>query len=166
MRIPLDYRDLLKLLNRHKVRYLIVGAYAVIYYTEPRFTKDLDIWVEPGINNAQRVWKALKDFGAPLKDIQPEDFTHKNLVYQVGIAPVRVDIMMGIPGQEFTEAWRGKSVDLFEGIKVNIMGIRELIKSKKKTKRQIDSADLKNLIYIKGKTRKKRPYLAKEVPYA
>ena len=80
MRIPLDYRELLKLLNRHKAQYLIVGAYAVIYYAEPRYTKDMDIWVNPRIDNAQRVWKALKEFGAPLKGIQPEDFSDKGLV--------------------------------------------------------------------------------------
>lgn len=148
MRIPLDYKDLLKLLNKHKVKYLIAGAYAVIYYTEPRFTKDLDIWVSPRIKNACRVWKALKEFGAPLKDIQPEDFSHKNMVYQIGMAPVRVDIMMGIPGLEFTEAWKKKSVALFDGIKVNIIGIKELIKSKKKTKRQIDAGDLESLRYV------------------
>ncbi len=148
MRVPLDYKDLLKLLNKHKVKYLIVGAYAVIYYTEPRFTKDLDIWVAPQIKNAHRVWKALKEFGAPLKDIQPEDFSHKNLVYQIGMAPIRVDIMMGIPGVEFTEAWERKSGVSFEGVKVNIMGIKELIKSKKKAKRRIDAGDLESLKYV------------------
>lgn len=106
MLIPLDYRDLLRLLNKHKVQYLIVGAYAVIYYTEPRYTKDLDIWINPQTKNAQRVWKALKEFGAPLRGIQPEDFTFKNLVYQIGVAPIRVDIMMGITGVEFTLAWK------------------------------------------------------------
>ncbi|MCM8801365.1 MAG: hypothetical protein NC912_05100 [Candidatus Omnitrophica bacterium] len=94
MLVPSDYKELLRLLNRHKVRYLIVGAYAVIYYTEPRYTKDIDIWVEPDIKNAKKVYQVLKRFGAPLKGINVEDFTKRNLVYQIGVAPVRVDIMM------------------------------------------------------------------------
>jgi len=93
MPIPSDYKELLKILNRHRVRYLIVGAYAVIHYTEPRYTKDLDIWVEPEIKNAKRVYEALKEFGAPLKDISVADFANKNLVYQIGVEPVRVDII-------------------------------------------------------------------------
>jgi len=145
MRIPLDYRDLLKLLNRHKAQYLIVGAYAVTYYTEPRYTKDLDIWVNPQIRNAHKVWKALKEFGAPLKGIRPEDFSGKNLVYQIGVVPVRADIMMGIPGMEFGAAWRRRNITSFEGIKVNIIGINDLIKSKKKTKRRIDIIDAESL---------------------
>ena len=151
MLIPLDYKDLLKLLNRHKVQYLIVGAYAVIYYAEPRYTKDMDIWVNPRIDNAQRVWKALKKFGAPLKGIQPEDFSKKGLVYQVGVAPIRVDIMMGIPGIEFAPAWKRRSFGSFEGVKVNIIGIDELIKNKKASNRKLDKVDLDSLLSNKKK---------------
>ncbi len=148
MRIPLDYRDLLKVLNRHKVQYLIVGAYAVVYYAEPRYTKDLDIWVNPETKNAQRLWKALKGFGAHLKGIQPEDFTNKKLIYQIGVAPIRIDIMMGLPSIKFEIAWRRRSISSFEGIKVNILGINELIKSKQKTKRQMDIYDTRNLMQV------------------
>ena len=96
MDISYDYKDLFRLLNKRKVRYIVAGAYAVIYYTEPRFTKDLDIWVEPVMQNAQRLYEALKEFGAPLIDMHPKDFTDENKIYQIGIAPIRVDIMMGL----------------------------------------------------------------------
>lgn len=147
MLIPSDYKDLLRILNKHRVRYLIVGAYAVIYYAEPRYTKDLDIWVEPKIENAKKVYKALKEFGAPLKDIIVEDFTNRNLFYQIGVAPVRVDIIMGLGDLEFDLAWRQRSITYFDRIKVNILGLNELIKSKEKMKRHLDLADIEALNY-------------------
>ncbi|MDP3732401.1 MAG: nucleotidyltransferase [Candidatus Omnitrophota bacterium] len=154
MPIPSDYRELLKILNRHRVKYLIVGAYAVTYYTEPRYTKDLDIWLKPEIKNATRTYKALKEFGAPLKDISVEDLTNKNLVYQIGIEPVRVDLIMNISGVKFEPVWKHRVVADFDGVKVNIMGIKELIESKKATKRRMDIVDIENLKLSK-KLRKK-----------
>lgn len=148
MLIPSDYKDLLKILNKHRVKYLVVGAYAVIYYAEPRYTKDLEIWIKPQEENAERLYEALKEFGAPLKDITWKDFTNKNLVYQIGVAPVRVDIIMGCGSLEFDFAWKYKSSVKFDNIKVNIIGLRELIKSKEKTKRDMDAADVKALEYI------------------
>jgi hypothetical protein len=145
MQIPSDYRDLLRLLNRHRVRYLIVGAYAVAYYTEPRYTKDLDIWIESKIENARRVYGALREFGAPLKDITVEDFTNKNLFYQIGVAPVRVDMIMGISDIDFKLAWKNRNKAIFEGIRVNVIGINELIKSKEKTGRPFDLKDIEIL---------------------
>jgi predicted nucleotidyltransferase len=137
----------LKILNRHKAKYLIVGAYAVIYYTEPRYTKDLDIWIEPKIGNATRVYAALKEFGAPLKGINLNDFVNKNLVYQIGVEPIRVDIIMGIPGIEFYKAWQHREVVTFDGIKVAIIGISELMESKKRARRRMDAIDIENLRY-------------------
>jgi len=154
MQIHLDYKDLLKILNKHRARYLIVGAYAVTYYTEPRYTKDLDIWVESTEENAKKVYKALTEFGAPLKNITLKDFTNKDLIYQIGIEPVRVDILMGMKSLEFDSAWKHRRITTFDNIKVNIIGIKELIKSKEKTKRFMDKTDVKNL-YLKLKIEKK-----------
>ncbi|MCM8779049.1 MAG: nucleotidyltransferase [Candidatus Omnitrophica bacterium] len=154
MPIPSDYRELLKTLNRHRVRYLVVGAYAVIYYTEPRYTKDLDIWIEPKRENAQKVYKALKEFGAPLKGIRVDDFTNRKLVYQIGVEPVRVDIIMGIPNLKFDLAWKQRTIAIFEGVKINILGIKELIKSKKTTKRKTDLSDVESLNYVYKKIKK------------
>ena len=158
MRVESDYKDLLRILNKHKVRYLIIGAYAAIYYTVPRYSKDLDICVEPEIKNAGRVFKSLKEFGAPLKGIEPADFTNKNSVYQIGVAPVRVDVMMGMPGIEFERAWKHRKIATFDGIRVNILGINELIKSKKNTKRPVDLVDIENLensLKLKSKMRRR-----------
>ncbi len=106
MEISSDYRELFSILNIHKVKYMVIGAYAVSYYTEPRFTKDLDIWIKPELKNADKLYNALKKFGAPLKDICPKDFIDENMVYQIGVAPIRVDIMMGLPGLKFDLAWK------------------------------------------------------------
>jgi hypothetical protein len=89
MKISSDYKDLLRNLNAAGVRYLIVGGYAVMIYTEPGFTKDLDLWVDPSEGNALALFQALAQFGAPLQGIRPADFTEPELFYQVGIDPVR-----------------------------------------------------------------------------
>ena len=145
MLLPSDYKDLLKLLNKHRVRYLIVGAYAVIYYTEPRYSKDIDIWIEPEKENAKKVFAALKEFGAPLQGISAEDFTKKTHVYQIGVAPVRVDIIMGVGGLEFTTAWKYKVKAGLENIKVNIIGEEQLIQTKEKASRPSDLLDIEAL---------------------
>jgi len=146
MDISYDYRDLFKVLNRYKVRYLVVGAYAVVFYAEPRFTKDLDIWVEPSEQNAKRLYKALTKFGAPLKGITLEDFTNGKMIYQIGVAPVRIDIMMGISGLKFYRAWKNRKQSKYAGISINILGFKELIYSKKKAGRAQDFLDIKKLI--------------------
>lgn len=145
MRVPLDYKELLSALNRSKVRYLVIGAYAVTYYTEPRYTKDIDIWVGPDTKNAQRVYTALKEFGAPLQGITVKDFSNPKMVYQIGVAPVRADIMMSVSGVKFKTAWQHKKIAPFNGIKINIIGIKELIRIKEKTGRPLDAADTESL---------------------
>lgn len=155
MLIPSDYKELLSILNKHRVRYLIVGAYAVSYYSEPRYTKDLDIWIEPERTNAQNVYKALREFKAPLKRIAIEDFMNAHLVYQIGIAPIRVDIMMGIPSIDFGYAWKHRRKALFENIRVNIIGIDDLIKSKVKAKRDLDLRDV-DMLKLRLKLKRRR----------
>lgn len=151
MLVPLDYKDLLRILNKHKVRYLIIGAYAVIYYTEPRYTKDLDIWIDSNADNAEKIFAALKEFGVPLKDITTADFTEKALVYQIGVAPVRIDIITGISDMDFSFAWEHRKVVNYEGIRANIIGINELIKTKKDTRREMDKRDIEVLRFrLKG----------------
>src|SRR5688572_20616801 len=100
-----DYKELLEVLNACGVRYLIVGGYAVMRYTEPRFTKDLDLWIATDRENAERTFQALSRFGAPIDDCTPEDFTNPELWFQIGVAPVRVDLLLSIPGLAFEDAW-------------------------------------------------------------
>lgn len=145
MLVPSDYKELLSILNKHRVRYLIVGAYAVIHYTEPRYTKDLDIWVKPEQKNARRVYEALKEFGAPLKGIAVSDFMNPDTVYQIGVEPVRVDILGGIAGMDFDIAYKQRKTANIDGVKVKLIGINELIVSKEKAKRPMDIVDIESL---------------------
>ena len=140
-----DFKDLFKTLKEYKVQYLVVGAYAVIYYTEPRYTKDLDIWVNPTSKNAESLWKALSKFGAPLKNVSIDDFCNPDLVYQIGIEPNRIDILMGIKGINFISAWKQRKRSKYDNIPMNIMHIKDLIQAKKKAGRKQDIIDLQNL---------------------
>lgn len=145
MKLSPDYKDLFKIFNKYKVKYLVVGAYAVIYYTEPRFTKDIDLLVEPEIKNAEKVYKALSKFGAPLNNIKTEDFINKDLIYQIGVAPIRIDIIMKLPGVKFKNAWKRRKQTLYDKVRINIIDIRDLINAKEKIKRPQDILDLKKL---------------------
>jgi len=135
MKINSDYRDLLRSLNAAGVRYLIVGGYAVMIYTEPSFTKDLDIWIDPSIGNAQKLLLALAEFGAPLRGIHAADFTEPEVFYQIGIDPVRVDIMTSLSGLEFTAAWERRLAVDFDGERASVLSRDDLIVSKKITDR-------------------------------
>ena len=153
MDISYDYRDLLKILNKYKVRYLVVGAYAVAYYSEPRFTKDLDVWVGPDEKNAEKIYGALKEFGAPLKDVKIENFTNKNMIYQIGVAPIRVDILSGLGKIKFENAWKRRKKVAYAGASMNIISLQDLISSKATSARNGDIRDAERL----KKLLKKRP---------
>ena len=151
MSINSDFRDLLKTLNDGSVRYLVADGYAVMYYTEPRFTKAIDIWVEATPANAQKVWTALATFGAPLEQVSLADFCNKDLIYQIGVAPNRIDIMMDIPGVDFEQAWEHKSVSQYGDVPIFILGLDDLIKAKEHAGRDQDLLDVKNLKAIQAK---------------
>jgi hypothetical protein len=108
VKINSDFRDLLRNLNAAGVSYLVVGGYAVMVHTEPRYTKDLDLWIKPELNNAQALLAALFEFGAPVAGVTPEDFTEPEVFFQIGVDPVRVDILTSVLGLEFDEAWERK----------------------------------------------------------
>ena len=140
-----DFKDLFKVLNEEHVDYLIVGAHAVIYYTEPRYTKDIDVWVAPTEDNAKKTWKALAQFGAPLANISIDDFTNEDLVYQIGLAPNRIDILMGISGLEFKEAHKNRVESTYAGEKIYLLSKSDLIKAKRASNRKQDQLDLEKL---------------------
>src|SRR3981189_2534439 len=104
--MSLDFKDLLKFLNAHNVRYLVEGGHAVMVYTEPRYTKDLDIWVEASPENPEQVFRALAACGAPLSGLTPGDFATEGFFYQLGRPAARVDILMSIDGIGFSAAWQ------------------------------------------------------------
>ena len=159
MAVNPDFKDLLRALLSASARFLVVGAHAVAYHTEPRYTKDIDIWVEPSARNAERVWAALLDFGAPLADVSQADFAKPNLVYQMGIEPNRVDILMGIDGVRFATAWRNRVRTSYGGVTIHVLGRSDLIRSKRAAARPQDLLDLERLQQPKqrsGKRRKRR----------
>jgi hypothetical protein len=139
------YKELLQLLNEFEVEYLIVGGFAVMKYGEPRYTKDLDIWVNNSAQNSRRVVRALKKFGAPLDHdgITPETFTERQVVYQIGIAPVRVDILTEITGVKFADAWKKKVASTFFGVPVHFISFDDLVANKRALGRSSDLQDLK-----------------------
>jgi hypothetical protein len=136
-----DFSDLLNLFNANNVKYLIIGGYAVIQYAEPRYTKDLDIWVSVDIDNAAAVYKALKEFGAPLVGLTEADFSEEGFFYQMGRPPMRVDILMGIPGLSFDQAWQQRVEVDFDGLFVKFISREDLIASKKASGRPQDLID-------------------------
>lgn len=140
-----DFKELLSILERNKVRYLVVGGYAVMRYTEPRFTKDLDIWVATDEANAAAVFRALKEFGAPLEGLTVHDFTQQEYFYQMGKAPFRMDVMMSIPGVKFESAWASRETMVIQGQSVPFISRADLIRSKVASGRPQDLLDVDNL---------------------
>jgi len=151
-----DFSDLLRLFNANQVKYLVIGGYALIQYAEPRYTKDLDLWISADATNAQAVYRALREFGAPLADLTAADFAQAGYFYQMGVPPVRVDILMGIPGAVFDEAWpRRLEVD-FEGLLVPFISRQDLIAAKCASGRPQDLLDVEQLTQPEGKSAKRR----------
>jgi hypothetical protein len=140
-----DFRELLKIFEKHKIRYLVVGGYAVMKYSEPRFTKDIDVLIATDQDNANAVYSALKEFGAPLENLTSDDFTHKDYFYQMGRPPLRVDIMMSIPGIGFDEAWENREVVELDDLKILFISRSDLIRSKKASGRPQDMIDIDKL---------------------
>ena len=140
-----DFNELLSALSAHDVRYLVVGGYAVMEYTEPRYTKDLDIWVEPTDENASRVYQALAEFGAPMSGVTSQDFTKVDLVFQIGLAPHRIDILMGVKGLDFARAWERRLEAAFEDVPMSLVCKEDLLISKEAAGRPQDLIDAASL---------------------
>jgi hypothetical protein len=118
-----------------------VGGYAVMLYTEPRYTKDLDVWVQANPENAAKVWRALVEFGAPLTGLGPDNFAHEGFFYQIGQPPVRVDILMSIDGVTFEEAWPKRMESHIGAQPAWFISREDLLKNKRTTGRHIDLDD-------------------------
>lgn len=146
MDVSSDYEDLFRALNTNKIKYLIIGAHAVIFYTEPRFTKDIDIWIPPELNKVENVYQAFKDFGTPLKNFSPEDFADKKMILQIGVAPIRVDIFIDLPGVLWRRAWTNRKRSRYGKTPIHILGVHELILAKRNAGRPQDQLDLKKLL--------------------
>jgi hypothetical protein len=140
-----EFKELLSIFSDHKVRFLIVGGYAVMKYSEPRFTKDLDLWIAIDQQNASAVYESLKEFGAPLSGLTVEDFTDTSSFYQMGRAPLRIDILMAIPGVEFEAAWLKREVMMLDKVALPFISRDDLIKAKQASGRPQDLLDMEAL---------------------
>jgi hypothetical protein len=145
MKVEKDFEEFIKLLNENKVEYIIVGAYAVALYAEPRNTGDIDIFYNNSGINCQQILKVLEKFGMESLDIKIEDLKEKNVVIQLGVAPVRIDLISSVSGVSFQEAYADKKIKQFGDIEANFISKELLIKNKQASGRKKDLADLELL---------------------
>lgn len=140
-----DFKELLLAFNEQSVEYLIVGAHALAVHGHVRATRDLDLWVRPEKRNAQRVLQALSEFGAPLRDLTADDLSRKETIFQIGVPPLRIDVITDVDGVEFAEAWPARLETLFGGVPAFVISRQHLIKNKKTAARPQDLADIQQL---------------------
>jgi hypothetical protein len=140
-----DFKEFIQSLNDNEVRYLVVGGYAVALHGYPRYTKDMDVWVDMTPENASKIVKALDQFGFGSLDVKESDFTVPDQILQLGYPPRRIDILTTIPGVEFSECYPAHTTVDMEGVSVNFIDLKNLKKNKKATGRHQDLADLENL---------------------
>jgi hypothetical protein len=140
-----DFVEMLAALSAAGADYLVVGAYALAAHGRPRATGDLDLLVRATPENARRVWVALQTFGAPLGDLTLDDLTSSDLVYQIGVAPTRIDLLTGLTGVGFDEAWASRVTLALEGVEIPIIGRDALIRNKRALGRPRDLADVAEL---------------------
>lgn len=151
MRVEKDYEELFGLFNKHKVRYCIIGSYAVAFYARPRYTKDIDILIESSADNSERIIRALAEFGFGALGLSAADFRKKGNIIQLGFEPVRVDILTSIKGCTFARAWKHKETAKYGQEKVYFIGLDDLIRLKKMSDRPQDRADLISLLESKNR---------------
>jgi hypothetical protein len=140
-----DFRELLATFNEHGVECMVVGAHALAAYGVVRATKDLDVWVGASEDNAPKVLRALAAFGAPLHDLTVEDLVEPGLIFQIGVPPVRIDVITAIDGVEFVDAWPERFQTTYEGESVSVISLDNLIANKKAAGRLQDLADVEKL---------------------
>jgi hypothetical protein len=148
-----DFAEMLSALSAAGAEFLIVGAHAVAVHGRPRATGDLDIWVRPTPENAERVWSALERFGAPLFDLRREDLARPGVVFQIGVPPCRIDILTEITGVTFDEAWPGRLTAAVGGQTLPFIGRNELLVNKRAVGRPKDLGDV---AFLEGRDHDRR----------
>ncbi|MBM3331565.1 hypothetical protein FJY68_06895 [candidate division WOR-3 bacterium] len=145
MDVQPDFRDLLELFNAHKVEYVVVGAYALAFHGAPRFTGDLDVLVRSGVRNGRRIVAALAEFGFASVGVTADDFKEAGKVVQLGVAPVRIDLVTSLTGVSWKEAAAGSRSGRYGDLRVRYLGKREFIRNKRAIGRTKDLADIEAL---------------------
>ena len=145
IQLPSDFKDFLKLLNAHKVEYLLIGGYAVGYHGYPRATADMDIWVATNSQNARKLVAVLKEFGFDVPELSEELFLKQDQIIRMGLPPVRIEIATTISGVEFESCYAERVVDILDDVEVNLINLKHLIINKRASGRFRDLDDLENL---------------------
>jgi predicted nucleotidyltransferase len=140
-----DFREFIQSLNDNQVKYLIIGGYAVAFHGHPRYTKDLDVWVELSQKNSEKLVAALDDFGFGSLGLQSSDFMEPNQVIQLGYPPSRIDIIMTPKGVDFASCYEQRDLVDIDGIQFSFIDLENLLKNKRATGRHQDLADVENL---------------------
>jgi len=145
MELQADFKELCELLNNRNVEYLVVGGFALAFHGVPRFTGDLDLYINPQRDNAERVLMALKDFGFGSLEISIEDLTKPGQVIQLGVPPVRIDFVTSIDGVTWQEAWAGRAQEACGNVTLFYLGRKQLVANKQACGRPRDLADIEAL---------------------
>ena len=140
-----DYRDMLQILLENKVKFLVVGAYSMAVYGYPRATGDIDIWVEASKDNSEKVYHSLVEFGALVSDLTPDTFSEEDVIFQIGVAPRRIDVITSINGVDFVDAFPNRKEVLIDSLNIPFISKEDLIKNKESTGREKDLLDVKIL---------------------
>ena len=140
-----DFKELLQSLHECEVRYLVAGGYAVIHHSQPRYTKDIDIWLEPTTGNARKLMRAFRMFGIPMVGVTEEDFATPGTQFNLGVAPCEIDFLTTIPGLEFTAAWENRVTSDENGFPIHYLGREDLIRAKQTAGRLQDLADIEEI---------------------
>ena len=146
MELGRDFRDLLELFNKNHVKYLVVGGYATSIYAVPRYTKDIDLWLEPTVENARAVLVALDEFGFGSLGLEIEDFTKPDHVVQLGYEPNRVDLLTQLQGLDFQSAFSRRNVVSLAGVNISFVSPSDLVTNKKAVGRHQDLADVEQIL--------------------
>lgn len=143
--LPPDFVEFLRLLEEADVEYLIVGGYAVGYYGYPRTTADMDVWVAVSPKNAEKLVQVFRRFGMKDESVSPSLFLKADSIIRMGVPPVRIEVLTGIDGVEFTECFRSRTVSEVNGQKINLISLRDLVVNKRASGRHKDLDDLEHL---------------------
>lgn len=144
-RLPTDFKEFLKLLAEHDVRYLIVGGYAVGYHGYPRATGDMDVWVDATLANAERLVMALREFGFDVPELEPELFLQPDRVVRMGHPPLQIELLTSVSGVAFSECYSTREQDEINGTPMYVIGLEKLKENKRASGRHKDLDDLENL---------------------
>ncbi len=141
-----DFSELFSALCAEAAEFIVVGAHAVMFFTEPRYTKDLDVWVRPGSDNAERVHRALERFGAPLNNLTIEDLSSEGTIFQIGVAPNRIDILTSIEAVQFEDAYPRTVTSTYGGTPIRLLSAEDLVANKRAVGRKQDEIDVEKLL--------------------